>query len=1022
MKQILDKQLATLEKIDKKLEQDRLLQISQAVVQAKTDKDINEDNDIIVEKLEGIQKTLEKGLASKESNTLNSNVIQLFKEVQKQTEKFTTRDKTQTEKSTTKDRMTIEQSEKITEKSTGLDQFKTLNEKIQDFRTDTAKSVKEFFTLKGFLNKTGIVSPESKGIVATALAKREAKQQYIKDRMSVDPNLVNLKQYGGDEKKLRADLAIQFDKQQKIKREQRESVGRSQEYQREVEGLRERGYGEEQIKRSKAFKNLQAETEKRRGISERLAEVDPRYRESAMRGFGDDKKEEPIRDRSKKEELSKDKESNVIPFSDENQLEASRLAQRQVGLLEKIEENTRGLRDLKGGEAKSAPVEEGGGGSLLDMLPGRGFLRGAKTLGGKILSGGKALAGGALRFAGSPLGMKLGAGLAVAGGAYTAYKGWTGAEEEKQQQLAQIDEQVKSGQITEQQANEQRAALDESTVEKKGGAVGEGTGMAAGGIAGAKLGAAAGAALGSFVPVVGTAIGAGAGALIGGAAGAFGGAKAGKVIGEYGGKAVNLGKRAVGAIGDKISSFVGGVKDSYNRGTGGTLEFQNKDEEVLKRAQAAGIVNEKGEITNSEKYEEINKQVTKEVLAKDPTANRTGDQFIGSKSSIKESETAGQGMVTTEQSQAQGITSKKSLFGSEFLGSLVSKKGLKTGGFLGTSSEQKSIESTTDSMMSSTDNTTSKFTEILGERISGGLFGKDKYKVSTGDGIDTGISKTQYNKIQELVAKGDPESQKQAMAMVEDIRKRSADAAQFEGAYDISKSPEELVGQPTPVLAEKSTSPKSSIFSNIGEKIGSALSGDRILSSMGPAGLAVSAAKNLFSFGGSDSGKEEQGKALPASSFSGDDLRPRMIAGQEWTPGKAFTKDQMKELEGRKNLTYAVAMQYEFQKTGKTAPITESVSRSNLSMVKPSPESTTSSSIKQASIMEREPPRTPLYDGSKKNADMAAATQQQPSAPIIVNAPTTNMTKSTQNTTLPTPIRNDDGAVRDYFSKRANFI
>jgi hypothetical protein len=189
------------------------------------------------------------------------------------------------------------------------------------------------------------------------------------------------------------------------------------------------------------------------------------------------------------------------------------------------------------------------------MIPGKGIVRGALDIGKKIIRGVRTAGSGLARFAGTPMGMKLGGALAVAGGAYTAYKGWTGSEEEKQAELAKIDEALASGQIDEKEAESRKKALDEATVEKKSAAVGEGGGMAAGAIGGAKIGAA----LGSFAGPVGTGIG----ALAGAGLGAFAGSKAGQVAGEYAGKAINVGKEAVGNIGDKIKGFASSARDYF---------------------------------------------------------------------------------------------------------------------------------------------------------------------------------------------------------------------------------------------------------------------------------------------------------------------------------------------------------------------------------------------------------------------------------------------------------------------------
>ena len=185
---------------------------------------------------------------------------------------------------------------------------------------------------------------------------------------------------------------------------------------------------------------------------------------------------------------------------------------------------------VKKQEAQSPKEEEAGGGFELPDFglarkAGGALLKGAKVVGRGLLTAGKGIA----RFAGTGAGRALGAAAAVGVGAYTAYKGFTGAEDEKQTALQELEARVKSGEVTPEEAEQQKKQIEESTTEKKGGAVGEGGGMATGAIGGMK----AGAALGTLI---GGPIGTGVGALAGGALGAFAGSKIGKKVGEFGGK------------------------------------------------------------------------------------------------------------------------------------------------------------------------------------------------------------------------------------------------------------------------------------------------------------------------------------------------------------------------------------------------------------------------------------------------------------------------------------------------------
>lgn len=65
MQAILEKQTALLQSIDKNLSNDRLIQLSQAALQVKTDKDINTDNDQAVDALHEIRDAIKKGIQNK---------------------------------------------------------------------------------------------------------------------------------------------------------------------------------------------------------------------------------------------------------------------------------------------------------------------------------------------------------------------------------------------------------------------------------------------------------------------------------------------------------------------------------------------------------------------------------------------------------------------------------------------------------------------------------------------------------------------------------------------------------------------------------------------------------------------------------------------------------------------------------------------------------------------------------------------------------------------------------------------
>jgi hypothetical protein len=505
-------------------------------------------------------------------------------------------------------------------------------------------------------------------------------------------------------------------------------------------------------------------------------------------------KQKPIDDLLKNKTKEKVTEPAVTPVSDKNE-ENDNFTSAQEVIADKAKESTdltkeildvqkeqlKELKIISGSFVSKTPSElpeqkvstvskkeepsgdEGGGFSPLDLLPGKGALkalgRGARAVGRGALSAGKGL----LKFTGSRAGMIAGGALAIGAGAYTAYKGYTGASEEEKAGLEEIDAKVKAGELTPEEAEAQKKQLGEATVEKKGGAIGEGGGMAAGAIGGMKAGAAIGTMLGGP-------IGTGIGALAGGALGAFAGSKAGKVVGEYGGKAVNATKNFFGGVGDKIKGAFGEVEDSYNRGTAGTEAFQNKEEEIARRQQAEGVE------FGSERANQIRKEVTAEISAADPTANRLADRAVSVNKQSTSSEKSQGGMVTSTSAFNKGITANKTLFGSEFLGSLVSKKGLETGSFLGMGEKSRSVDSSTDSMMSSDDNRTTTSSNLLGKRVSGGLFGKDKFTISDSSGEETSVSKSQYNKIQALIKDNKMEEAQKELNTIRENSKKLAGA------------------------------------------------------------------------------------------------------------------------------------------------------------------------------------------------------------------------------------------------------
>ena len=366
---------------------DKSIQLAQAAIAVKTDRDLNKD----------------EAEALKVSKELLENNKKMFKELQKHSKLLVT--------------MSPEKAKNITSKALGREQFKTIGERVQGLKS----GVKDFFTVKGFANKTGLVDKGSTGIIATAINRRAAKMQYAEDRMRVDPQLKNLKQFGGDEKKVKASLGKQFDAQQAVEVKMRAN-------EKDISGLEKRGFGEDKIKRTGLL-------DTRESLARDMEKVDPRVRESTKTATKENetrvekqttkpkrttetaKEKEPsakvvrggksllakiekeesetgkIVKESKKtatkenetrvEKQEKKKVESAADFSDETSIESDRQLAAQTDLLAKIEENTRPA----GGADQAKPKDEKKGGGMMDgildfitNMLGEGLMKSIKSI------------------------------------------------------------------------------------------------------------------------------------------------------------------------------------------------------------------------------------------------------------------------------------------------------------------------------------------------------------------------------------------------------------------------------------------------------------------------------------------------------------------------------------------------------------------------------------------------------------------------------------------------------------------
>lgn len=325
MKNITVKQAEHLKKLEVLNNQDNVYKLNANRNNSSSASEIKQ-NEEMNDNLKKIDKTLKDTLGDK--GKLNSNVIKLADWIKKNTAKaLPETGKAKTPKSA----LTEDQAKSITGEAMGRRTYRGVGERVEGVKDQ----VKDFFSVRGFLDKTGIVKRGTGGIFSDALDRREEKQKYIKARMETKGTTF------GDEKT----FARQFDEQQDTQRKMRknESV---------IKGYEELGFKDTQIKRSDAFKE--------RGVlAEQIIKSDTRVR--------------PSKETEKEGTLVKSntKKLGIEADTSEKEIENNRMVSEQTELLRSIEENTRG-----GKEKGAKPKEESSGG---------GFLGGIMSMLGKSL-------------------------------------------------------------------------------------------------------------------------------------------------------------------------------------------------------------------------------------------------------------------------------------------------------------------------------------------------------------------------------------------------------------------------------------------------------------------------------------------------------------------------------------------------------------------------------------------------------------------------------------------------------------
>lgn len=334
MKDILEKQTATLQKVEKLLAMDRLIQLSQAALQLKTDKDLNKDEQLNLDKLDSIAKTL------KEMNkTLSKSELHLAKQV----------------------------SNAVLDKASKFKRVAT----IGDIAREKVDSLKDAFTLRGFLDKTGIAKRGGTGTLSRLADARETQKEFIEQQLLVTKNTFVK---GSKEEKVRRSAAKrQFKESQKLLKANDENESK-------IQRLKDSGWSDAQIaktglleRRDAISTSLQKVDKRAEGAAKEItAESVSKSKESAKtESVKQTKKSTDIKESTKTDKSSSTRElADKVPMftSSEADVEAQRLRERQVDLLEKIEENTAALKPTTAKEKEGN--SSGSSGGLLGGLTG----------------------------------------------------------------------------------------------------------------------------------------------------------------------------------------------------------------------------------------------------------------------------------------------------------------------------------------------------------------------------------------------------------------------------------------------------------------------------------------------------------------------------------------------------------------------------------------------------------------------------------------------------------------------------
>jgi hypothetical protein len=360
MKEVIEKQTAILQTVEKHLSNDRVIQLSQAALQDQSEK-----------KLDLIYHVLKDGMVDDgNKKALNSNVIKLFNEIKNQTKEIKGLSKLVP--------VSPEQSKAILDKSRNNREFKSIGQRI----TSAKENVKDFFTLRGFLDKTGIAERGSGGILSEHLDAKEAVQKKAQARIDAGDPTVRLH---GVEKSRKI-----FERQETEAQQLRRNQGDDE---RKIESYKKLGISEKQIEKSPEAKRL-----KETAIG--LAKVDVALRPegfNAKTGMIDTAVAEKRKAKETEEPKVTAKKAKALVTSliqptakvtadplaaEETASESQSIIEKQTDLLAEIAEYTSRIPKIVKAPSKKGEESADGGGFLSGILGflGEGLMKAVKFL------------------------------------------------------------------------------------------------------------------------------------------------------------------------------------------------------------------------------------------------------------------------------------------------------------------------------------------------------------------------------------------------------------------------------------------------------------------------------------------------------------------------------------------------------------------------------------------------------------------------------------------------------------------